>query len=129
MILIRIKRDEAGHIASLQASGHALFAEAGLDVVCAGVSALLQTALLGLEKCAGAHPSYRVGKGSLRFELPDPDRRGDVGRLSAVLLDSALLGLREIEGRYPGHIRIEEAAPARSRPPRRTPKTSKEVST
>lgn len=106
MVLIRLLRDEDGRPAGFDARGHALFAEEGSDIVCAGVSALLQTTLLGLERCADAHPTFKVAKGGMRCRIPRRHRQP----LGAVLLESMLLGLREIENRYPGYIRVEEAS-------------------
>ncbi len=110
MITIRFHRGEAGRIAGFEVRGHALFAEAGTDIVCAGVSALVQTALLGLEQCAGASPSCEVAKGRLQCALPPASLRGDVGQACWLLLESMVLGLREIQARYPGYVRIEDAA-------------------
>ncbi|MBM3460790.1 MAG: ribosomal-processing cysteine protease Prp [Armatimonadetes bacterium] len=108
MIRVTVRRDPLGRIAAFEARGHAAYDEEGFDIVCAAVSALLQTALLGLERCALAAPTYRVARGDLRCTLPPESREGDVGRLCAVLLDSMLLGLREIQALHPGYVRIDE---------------------
>ena len=43
---------------SIKTTGHANYAPYGEDIVCAGVSAILQTAVLGLENIAENYPSH-----------------------------------------------------------------------
>ena len=90
-----------------KACGHSDFDEDGNDIVCAAVSALTQTAWMGL---------VQVAKVSLRHHM---DQRR--GRLSVVLsqkaerlpLDQAQTilatlnaGLTQIAQDYPGHVRV-----------------------
>ena len=46
-----------GHM-ELKAAGHANYAEHGKDVVCAAVSSIMQTALLGLQAIAEQYPRH-----------------------------------------------------------------------
>lgn len=117
MVLIRLLRDEAGRLAGFEARGHALFAEHGMDVVCAGVSALLQTTAMGLKACADARPSWRHANGQMRCRVPRARRDGETGELARVLLESMALGLREIDRAYPGTLLIVDA-PVWDRRPR-----------
>ena len=48
---------EDGHI-NIDISGHAGYAPAGFDIVCSAISAVTQTALLGLEAIADSYPQY-----------------------------------------------------------------------
>ncbi|HBQ76910.1 MAG TPA: ribosomal-processing cysteine protease Prp, partial [Exiguobacterium sp.] len=41
MIRVKIRRDEAELIRSIEVTGHAEFAEPGLDLVCAGTSSVI----------------------------------------------------------------------------------------
>ena len=57
MIRISVVRDRRGDIVGWSVSGHSGFAPRGEDIVCAGVSAIVQTTLLGLQnagECAAA---------------------------------------------------------------------------
>lgn len=107
MIRIRIVRNAATHITGLQARGHARFAAHGQDIVCAAVSALLQTAWLGLETIEGIEVSYRRDDGHLSFALESGAEREGV----RVLLSSICLGIRQIEEQYPEFVRVEEKRP------------------
>jgi uncharacterized protein YsxB (DUF464 family) len=101
MMKVRLRRNAQGHLHRFEGRGHALFAEEGADIVCAGASALLQAALLGLDRVVQAAPRVTVRKGHLSCSVK-PSRETDV------VLETMLLGLREIEQQYPGYIRIEE---------------------
>ncbi len=72
--------------------------------MCAAVSALLQTLLLGLEKTVSAAPHYRHRKGDLHVDIA-AERRG---HLVDVLFETFALGLGEIAKQYPGYMSIEE---------------------
>lgn len=105
MIRIQVLTDEHGRTVGFDASGHAFFSDPGSDIVCAAVSALLQTALLGLEKSARVQPRWSISKGRLHCEVPPTGRTVEGAR---VLLESIIMGLKKIDERSPGYIRIEE---------------------
>ena len=46
-----------GHII-IDVNGHANYNEYGKDIVCAGVSAIVQTTILGLEALAESYPNH-----------------------------------------------------------------------
>lgn len=48
---------ESGH-ADIVIRGHANSAQYGQDIICAGVSAIIQAAILGLESIAESYPQY-----------------------------------------------------------------------
>lgn len=52
---------------SIKIKGHAEYAEHGKDIVCAAVSAILQTAQLGLSEIAKQYPEYV----KVMYELED----------------------------------------------------------
>ena len=52
-LLIRAQR-EAGALTRIEVTGHAGFAAAGSDIVCAAVSALVMTAANGVARVCGA---------------------------------------------------------------------------
>ena len=108
MLTIRVYRTPDRQVHGLRSVGHADYAEEGSDIVCAGISALLQTALLGLVQVVGAHPSYTVEKGQLHLALAPEELAGTIGEHSRVRLESTLLGLAAIASQYPKHVRIQE---------------------
>ena len=99
--------DEKGKDMSLQASGHAGYAPKGQDIVCAAVSALLWTLLMGwerLEKEKRGAIAARVmnpGQADLRFYARDGEERG-----AADLFCAVEEGLRLIHQEYPGCVVI-----------------------
>ncbi len=103
MINLRIGRNQKGHIYSCEVKGHAGLGDKGTDIVCAAVSALTQTALLGLGKYLNCPLAYDAKEGALSFTLTGaPDVRTDA------ILETMLLGLSEIAGSYPKTLKIEQ---------------------
>lgn len=104
MIRIEIIRNKEGRIARFTVEGHANAGPHGEDIVCAAVSALTQTALLGLEGYLCHKVRYEVVSGRILAQLEEtPDA------LTDVVLETMLLGLREIEKLSPERIRLLEA--------------------
>ena len=104
---ITIKK-EGNSVIEVVASGHTGYGEAGEDIVCAGVSTLLQSALLGLLQGVGINVSYSVNEetGSLRFTLPKnltPQERHDAD----IVLGTLLCGLQDFYTEYSEYINLE----------------------
>lgn len=108
MISIRIYRSKAGIIEGFEISGHAKFARYGKDIVCSAVSALTQTAVLGLVKVAGVSTEYKIDEnGYLKCRITEEPN--DIARIkSSAILDTMLEGLRNIKESYKNHIEILE---------------------
>jgi len=106
MIRIRAKRHSLGGYEFLEISGHAEYAEYGKDIVCAGVSALAETAALGLEHVARIKPLVKKRKGYFILKLPD-NVEMEAWKKAAVILDTILLGLQDISKSYPSNVQIE----------------------
>ncbi|MBQ1868200.1 MULTISPECIES: ribosomal-processing cysteine protease Prp [Selenomonas] len=101
MIEIRVFSKSDGKITGFSVSGHSGTAEHGQDIVCAGVSSLTQTALLGIMEYLHREVDYDVASGKLLVELKcDPDD------LTEAILQSMLLGLIEIQKLSPEAVRI-----------------------
>ncbi len=95
-------------IVEVSASGHTGYGEQGEDIVCAGVSTLIQSALLGLLQVVGINVKYTVNEeqGSLRFTLPDNltrEERHDAD----IVLNTMLAGLTDFYGEYSDYINLE----------------------
>jgi len=103
MIKIRIFRNTAGEITGFSVDGHANTAPYGKDIVCAGVATLAQTAVLGLERYLKREITLDIADGKLLLELTaDPDA------LTGAILETMLIGLKEIANISPNSVRIVE---------------------
>lgn len=56
MIKVRVNMESGDML--IDVKGHAGYAPHGRDIVCAAVSAILQTAVLGLESIAETYPDF-----------------------------------------------------------------------
>jgi uncharacterized protein len=106
-------RDNRGRPAAVRAFGHADFAVAGEDVVCAGVSAILQAARLGLEQHAKVPLQASQQSGELDMAWP-PEVRDDPAVLAIVT--TAELAVRQIAEQFPEHVRIVDFGRAGATP-------------
>ena len=103
MIQIKIMRNSSQAIVGFSVNGHAGAAPRGYDIVCAGVSALTQAAVLGLERHLGRSFQLVIAEGNLELELADnPDA------LTNAVLETMFIGLTEIAKINPRSVRISE---------------------
>lgn len=103
MIKVKIFRNSIGKISGFKVTGHANTAPHGQDIVCAGVSALTQTAILGIAKHLQRKITYDVKNGNLELNL-----LGNPDELTDAIFETMLLGLVEIEKINPKNIKISE---------------------
>ncbi|HBK84897.1 MAG TPA: ribosomal-processing cysteine protease Prp [Firmicutes bacterium] len=104
MITVSVKRDQDKRVASFSVSGHSGFAERGQDIVCAGVSAVVQTTILGLQDVLAIDCSGSQRDGQIVCSLPilEPGLR-----LKAdILVETMLLGLTAIASSYAEYIQV-----------------------
>ncbi len=87
-------------------AGHAGYAEAGEDIVCAAVSALTETCVNAMESVAHVTPTVRTGPGFLAARLPQDTENRD----AYLLLNGLTVGLRGIAAQYPEHFRLTSTA-------------------
>lgn len=85
--------------------GHANFGEHGMDIVCAGVSAIAQTALFGLQDIAGGAVRQEKREGYLAVSV-DPQVARREG--PKAVLRALELGLQAIGRSYPGALELED---------------------
>ena len=103
MIKIEIVRNSEQAMIGFKVTGHANTAPHGQDIVCAGISALTQTAVLGLERQLKKKVQIKVASGNLTMNLLDnPDA------LTNAVLETMLIGLTEIGNLNPQSVRILE---------------------
>ncbi len=107
MMRIIVIRDAQGHVYGFTVTGHALYARHGKDIICAAVSALTQTAVLGIRNITGIEPVTEVCTGRLSVRLPgeiSAKKRKDV----CLILEVMIAGLKEMAVNYPGFMKIRE---------------------
>ena len=92
------------------ADGHAGWADAGEDVVCAAVSAILQAAWLGLTEVAKIDVAAERAGGSLTLAWPEPSRDDPALRAT---VGTAEVSIAALAGQFPDHVRFSiETEPA-----------------
>lgn len=105
MLSVIFVRSKTGLLIGFKASGHAGYSAAGTDIVCAGASALIQSAVLGITGYLGLDASVKADDGHMELHLPaDLDSKSvhDVD----IILNTIRLGLEQISEQYPKFIYV-----------------------
>lgn len=94
MIVVDVRTD------GITIEGHAGYAEAGKDIVCAGVSALAQTLIKSIEDLTSSTIQYDIDPGRVDIKFKDLSEEGKL------LVDSFFLGICLIADEFPDYIEI-----------------------
>ncbi|WKY48862.1 ribosomal-processing cysteine protease Prp [Eubacteriaceae bacterium ES3] len=95
-------------ICKITVLGHAGFADAGEDIVCAAVSVLTISILNGLTEIVGRKDlNEKIDEGAVSFTIPETDNE-ILTRETQLLLDTFILGIKGVEEVYGSYLRIEE---------------------
>lgn len=105
MITVTVRRNAAGRVDGFQSEGHAEYADYGEDIVCAAVSVLTQTAVLGLTHHAGLEIEVEQSPGWLQCVLKSGS---EAEGAAAAILETMILGLDAIARQYPAQVRVRE---------------------
>ena len=94
MIAVSVRKD------GITVSGHANYAEAGKDIVCAGVTALVQGLIRSMESLTRDQIQYDItpGRADIHFK--------DLSEAGKLLVDSFFLGICLIADDFPEHIKL-----------------------
>lgn len=103
MISIKVWRNSNGEIIEFSLEGHAKFDVYGKDIVCAGISSLAQSALLGLLCYLKREDVYSVANGNMRVKLVEPP-----DMQTQAILETMLLGIKEIAKQYNNLVSVQE---------------------
>lgn len=108
MIKVNVLSDSEGTYRSIELKGHADFDEYGKDIICASASVLALNMANSVERFTGDGFDGSVDEktGLFKFEF-----KGNVSPESKLLMDSLILGLKNIEDAYGEQyikIRFEE---------------------
>ena len=91
---------------SLVADGHTDYGVEGEDIVCASLSSIIQTAVLGLLKVVGINLKTTIRDGFLSFELPRDLSKED--RHDAdIILETMLCGIADLNEGYSDFVDLE----------------------
>ena len=80
--------------------GHAGYAEAGKDIVCAGVTALTENLIDSIEGLTVDAIQYRISPGKVDIHYKDLSEAGKL------LVDSFFLGICAIKCDFPDYVKI-----------------------
>ncbi|OPJ55555.1 ribosomal-processing cysteine protease Prp [Alkalithermobacter paradoxus] len=107
MVKASIKRNSKGDIIEFEIKGHANYASHGEDIVCAAISALSQTAIIGLSDYAHVKCEFKINSGYLHCKLPfelNIDKRLIVN----AIVETMVLGIKNIKEGYPSFVTLDE---------------------
>lgn len=107
MISVDVQRNENNEISTLIVSGHANADEHGRDLICASISVLGQTVILGLYEIAKIDVKYEIRDGYLSLTLPE-NLTEEERQQANLLLDTMFMGIKYTAESYPGYIRIHD---------------------
>ena len=94
MIAVSVRKD------GITVSGHANYAEAGKDIVCAGVTALVQGMIRSMESLTGDQIQYDITPGRADIYY------GNLSEAGRLLVDSFFIGVCQIADEFPDHVRL-----------------------
>ena len=97
-----------GSIMSIVCDGHTGYGVEGEDIVCAALSSVVQTALLGLLTVAKVNVGYKVdeAQGYLEISLPN-DLSWDERHECDVILNTMLCGVSDLREGFSDFINLE----------------------
>lgn len=104
MVKVVINKNRSGDIYAFCAHGHA-GGEYGTDIHCAAISAILQTAVIGLCDYAGIKAEVSVEDGYLECEISPQDAHSESAR---AITETMLLGLKAFRTENKRHIKLIE---------------------
>jgi len=105
MVKVDLSLDPEGKIIGFSITGHANFAPHGEDIVCAAVSAVAQTAVIGLQKYLDGLPEVKQQKGKLVCKLP-ANLPGEKRRIADAILNTMYWGLEAIQSEYKQYVKV-----------------------
>ena len=103
MIRVDLTRNAAGQPLTLRITGHADQGDYGEDIVCAAVSALVETLALGLAEILKEPYQGHVDAGDATFSFHPPMRSE-----SRAVVETILAGLKDLSASEPQAVRYQE---------------------
>ncbi|MBS3977090.1 MAG: ribosomal-processing cysteine protease Prp [Syntrophomonadaceae bacterium] len=106
MVTVSFYQTPEGRRSGFKAHGHSGFAPAGKDIVCAAVSVLAQTAVLGLCHYLGSKVDVEVKDGFLNCRAR-PDTGKEIEQ-AEIIFQTMFLGVAAIKESYSKYVEITE---------------------
>lgn len=103
MTHVDVKRNGVGQIIECHFQGHAGAAPYGEDIVCAAISMLSQTSILGLHEVAKQAMEYQMKDGELHILLSEP-----INESGQAILETMFLGIKNVADQYSDFVRVSE---------------------
>lgn len=94
MIAVSVRKDK------ITVSGHAGYAAAGKDIVCAGVTALTMSLVKSINDLTDDKIEYEVSPGRVDIHC------GNLSETGMFLVDSFFIGICLIAEEYPDYVRV-----------------------
>lgn len=94
MIAVSVRKDK------ITVSGHAGYAEAGKDIVCAGVTALTMSLVKSINDLTDDKIEYEISPGRVDIHC------GNLSEAGRLLVDSFFIGICLIAEEYPDNVRV-----------------------
>lgn len=104
MIKVIFKR-KCNYLVSFDINGHAGYDYEGYDIVCSAISALSITISNGITEIVGVKAEISEHEGYLNLDLKDQSQM-QVEKCQ-VLMETMLLGVKNIEDNYRDYIKLE----------------------
>ncbi|WP_033124978.1 ribosomal-processing cysteine protease Prp [Eubacterium sp. ER2] len=95
MIEVSVRKD------GIEVSGHAGYAENGKDIICAGMTALVQTLVKSVGDLTEDKIECEISPGRADIHYRNLSEAG------TLLVDSFFIGICQIADEFPDHVRIE----------------------
>lgn len=106
MIVVSVNRSN-GRIEGYTVKGHARYRPRGEDILCAAVSMLAQTTLLGLGRFIEKGLNYALDNESGKLNCSIPAVLEEkVDLQSQAILETMVIGLLNLQKSYPNYIRV-----------------------
>ena len=106
MTIVKVTRKN-GHVVSLRADGHTGYGAEGEDIVCAALSSVIQTAVLGLMRVAGINVGFETDAESGVLDLVIPELSDEDRHNADMILDTMLCGIADLHEGYSDFIELE----------------------
>lgn len=105
MVTVKLFRNNEGRISGFEIRGHAGYGPQGQDIVCAGVSMVAQTAIIGLIRHLNDRPLVKKSHGYLKCFLPEGLADADMEK-AQIILTTLEEGLVALENSYPEYVKV-----------------------
>jgi len=104
MIIVEVHKEISGQIRSLSVSDHSGYAEADSDIICAGASTLVYTAIGAIQDLCGQEDFYRIEEAADEDSIPFSEivmsglaLSEEQFRTSQIILQTIVIGFMQLE--------------------------------